>query len=135
MGQDRFARKLQWFKENEKPEAVLLVAGNQVLTKLVIVWGHTRVDRTDDPPPLEDESDHSVWEWLWANVRFSEEELFSGSGLAGTRVEERLRQLVSNRIIYPDGTCNSFVQRYLRQQVLGLLDPKGKGRSVAKAKS
>jgi len=135
MAEDLFTQKLQWFKENEKPEVVLLVADNHALTKIVIAWANTQVDRIDDPPALADESDHSVWEWLWANVRFSKEELFSRSGLVGSSLEQRLDQLISNRIVYPDGTINSFVQRYLRQQVLSLLDPKGKGRMAAKARS
>jgi hypothetical protein len=39
-------------------------------------------------------------------------------------LENKLRKLINNRIIYPDGTVNSFVQRYLREQVVRLFDPK-----------
>lgn len=133
MAEDLFTQKLGWFKENEQPEVVLLVADNHALTKLVIAWGNTQLERIDDPPALTDESGHSVWEWLWANVRFSKEELFSRSGLVGSSLGQRLDQLINNRIIYPGGSINSFVQRYLRQRVLGLLDPKGKRRTTAKA--
>ena len=35
-----------------------------------------------------------------------------------------MRLLIANRILYPDGTANSFVQRYLREQVLELFDAK-----------
>lgn len=37
-----------------------------------------------------------------------------------------MRPLTGNRVLYPDGTVNSFVQRYLRQQVLKLFQTKAK---------
>jgi len=132
MAEDIFAEKLQWFKENEKPEVVLLLADSPALTKMLIAWSTTRVTRVEEPPPLKDASENGVWDWLWANARFSKEELFSKTGLAAYKLEEKLEGLITNRIIYPDGTIHSFVQRYLRQQVVELLDPKAKGRSSAK---
>jgi hypothetical protein len=35
-----------------------------------------------------------------------------------------MKPLIGNRILYPDGTVNSFVQRYLREQVLKFFDTK-----------
>jgi len=132
MAEDIFAQKLQWFKENEKPEVVLLLADSPALTKMLIAWTTTRVTRVEEPPPFNDTSENGVWDWLWANARFSKEELFAKSGLPPHKLEEKLAGLITNRIIYPDGTIHSFVQRYLRQQVVALLDPKAKGRAGAK---
>ena len=39
-------------------------------------------------------------------------------------IEHKLKPLVGNRVLYPDGTVNSFVQRYLRERVLKLFDTK-----------
>ncbi len=39
-------------------------------------------------------------------------------------VERKLKPLIGNRVLYPDGTVNSFVQRYLRERVLKLFDAK-----------
>jgi hypothetical protein len=36
----------------------------------------------------------------------------------------KLRSLIGNRILYPDGTVNSFAQRYLRERVLKLFQAK-----------
>lgn len=41
-------------------------------------------------------------------------------------LENKLKPLIGNRVIYPDGTVNSFVQRYLREQVLKLFEAKPK---------
>ena len=37
-----------------------------------------------------------------------------------------MKPLIGNRVLYPDGTVNSFVQRYLRDRVLKLFEPKVK---------
>jgi hypothetical protein len=44
--------------------------------------------------------------------------------LTARLVERKLKPLVGNRVLYPDGTVNSFVQRYLRERVLKLFDTK-----------
>jgi hypothetical protein len=38
--------------------------------------------------------------------------------------DKKLRTLVGNRVIYPDCTINSYVQRYLREKVLKLFQTK-----------
>ncbi len=38
MGDDLFTQRLQRFKQNENPEAVLLVADDPELTKIVVAW-------------------------------------------------------------------------------------------------
>ena len=38
MSEDLYAEKLAWFKQNEKPEVVLLVADNPERVKLVLAW-------------------------------------------------------------------------------------------------
>jgi len=48
------------------------------------------------------------------------------SVLSSYDIEKRIKPLIANRILYPDGTVNSFVQRYLREQVLKLFDAKHK---------
>ncbi len=77
MPEDVFIQKLEWFKQNEKPEVVLLVADHPELTKIIIAWTNTRVGRAEDGPDLCDESENAAWEWLWANAIFSEEELLA----------------------------------------------------------
>jgi hypothetical protein len=128
MPEDLFAEKLAWFKQNERPEAVLLVADNPERIKLVIAWTNLNVRRVEKLSELTGESENEVWEWLWKNASYSLAELkekisvpFSESGL-----ESKMRPLIGNRVLYPDGTVNSLVQRYLREQVLKLFEAKPK---------
>ncbi|MHC4982122.1 MAG: hypothetical protein ACYTF6_03005 [Planctomycetota bacterium] len=44
-----------------------------------------------------------------------------------------MKKLIGNRILYPDGTVNSFVRRYLREKVLNLFDGRPKKRKNATA--
>ncbi len=128
MNEDLYAEKLAWFKQNERPETVLLVADNPERIRIVVAWSNLDVRRAEKLTELTGESQNEVWEWLWENTKYSQTELiekigvpFSKSGLGG-----KMRPLIGNRILYPDGTVNSFVQRYLREQVLKLFEAKPK---------
>ena len=128
MSGDAFVEKLEWFKQNEKPEVVLLVADSPGLVKIIIAWTNTTVRRTEGVPPPCDDSENSVWEWLWSNATFSEGELLAKSTQSGCRFDQELKKFIGNRILYPDGTVNSFVRRYLREKVLNLFDGRPKKR-------
>jgi len=69
-----------------------------------------------------------VWEWLWENTKYSRAELKEKIGvpLSELSLGIKMRPLIGNRVLYPDGTVNSFVQRYLREQVLKLFEAKPK---------
>ncbi len=128
VNEDLYTEKLAWFKQNERPEAVLLVADNPERIKIVVAWTNLDVRRAEKLTELRGESENEVWEWLWKNAKYPRTELiekigvpFSESGLEG-----KMRPLIGNHILYPDGTVNSFVQRYLREQVLKLFEAKPK---------
>lgn len=128
MRRNAWLDKLNGFKDSERPEAVLLVAGNSQLTGIVVAWTSTNVSRARRLTKCNGSDDETVWHWLWENVRYSKEEFISKSGVAEAAFENKLNALIGNRVLYPDGTINAFVQRYLRAKVLRLLDVKaGKG--------
>lgn len=124
MENDLFAEHLQRFKEKESPEAVLLVANAPDFTEIIVAWTILDVRSINERSPLTGQSDREIWDWLWANARYSLADLAEMSGLTLRLVEQRLKPLISNRVLYPDGTVNSFVQRYLRERVLKLFDTK-----------
>ena len=128
MDEDLFTEKLAWFKQNERPEVVLVVADNPELIKIAVAWTSLDVRRADKLTKLASETESEVWEWLWENARFSRAELKEKISVPFSEIalENKLRPLIGNRIIYPDGTVNSFVQRYLREQVLKLFEAKTK---------
>ena len=82
MSNDMYAEKLAWFKENERPEAVLLVADDPQLTKVVVAWTNTAVRRRETPSKLRGDSEGEVWKWLWENTEYSRQELIAKSALS-----------------------------------------------------
>lgn len=128
MDGDLYAQKLAWFKQNEKPEAVLLVADNPERIRIVVAWTNLEVRCAAKLTELKNESENEVWQWLWENARYSRLELIDRIGIpfSESGLESKMKPLIGNRILYPDGTVNSFVQRYLREQVLKLFDAKAK---------
>ena len=67
-----------------------------------------------------------LWDWLWERAQYSRKELIQKSSLSEYGFDHRMRTLIGNRVLYPDGTVNSYVQRYLREKVLRLFEAKPK---------
>ncbi len=128
MNENLYTEKLVWFKQNEKPETVLLIADNQEFIKIIVAWTNLDVRRTDKPSGLSIESESEIWEWLWENSSFSRVELKEEIGIPFSEValENKMKPLIGNRLIYLDGTVNSFIQRYLRERVIKLFEVKSK---------
>ncbi len=128
MSEDLYAEKLAWFKRNEKPEVVLLVADNPERVKLVLAWTNLNVKHTEKLTELRGEGENEVWDWLWENAKYPKKELVEKIGvpLSELGLESKMKPLIGNRVIYPDGTVNSFVQHYLREQVVKLFEAKPK---------
>ena len=118
--------QLNIVKQNEKPEVVLLIAENPELIKIIIAWTNLEVRKSDTLTALPGDSDNEILEWLWENTRYSITELkiYAGISYAEEILKRRMKLLRGNRIIYPDGTVNSFVQRFLRERVLKLFTTK-----------
>ena len=62
MKEDLYTEKLAWFKQNEKPETVLLVADNTERIKLVIAWTNLNVGCNEKLTELKRESENEIWE-------------------------------------------------------------------------
>ena len=128
MSEAMFAEKLVYFKQNEKPEVVLLVADNPEFIKILVVWPILDVKWEENDSRLPGDSEREVWDWLWKNTRFSLAELKEKADipLADWVLEKKMKPLIGNRVIYPDGTINSYVQRYLKERVVKLFEAKPK---------
>ena len=128
MIEDLHTEKLNWFKQNERPEVVLLLADNPDLIKIVVAWTNLDINRDGKLTDSPGESESEAWEWLWGNATYSLRELKEkiGTSLSEIALENRMKPLIGNRIIYPDGTVNSFAERYLREQVVKLFEAKPK---------
>ena len=128
--------KLAEFKSREKPEVVLLLGDNADLAQITVAWMDMPTSRTKKPPrqPREDDGNR-WWNWLWENTTYSRRELMDKAHLPCQGFDQKLKALIGNRILYPDGTIHSFAQRYLREQVVKLFEknpPRSRGKSKAK---
>ncbi len=121
MAKTDYASELEWFKDNEKPEPTLLVANSPQQIRIVVAWTNTTVKRRKRLTKRPSSSEADRWEWLWENTEFSQDELMAKSAVPQGSFDIRLTALVGNRVLYPDGTVNSFVNRYLHEKVLKLL--------------
>jgi hypothetical protein len=121
-----FAEKLASFKQNEKPEAVLLVADDAQKTKLLIAWTSMEVTRVNGASEPKGETENDIWQWLWKNIHYDSKDLLTKSATSSFGFDQQLKFLIGNRLIYPDGTIHSFVQRYLREKVLQLFSSSAK---------
>ena len=123
---DTYAQYLARFKQNEKPEAVLVIADEPERIRIAIAWTNLDVRHAATLTEQSGESNGEIWSWLWDNSLYSLQELMArvGVSLSEATFRKRLDPLIGNRVLYPDGTVNSFVQRYLRERVLKLFDAK-----------
>ncbi len=136
MSENLFTEKLAWFKQNEKPEAVLMIANNPELIRIIIAWSNLEVKPIEKRTTLSGNSENEVWGWLWENTEFSLTELKEKTGVSYTEsvLEQKMKPLIGNRVLYPDGTVNSFAQRYLRSEVARLFEAKSR-KNVKSARS
>jgi hypothetical protein len=135
MNGEDYAEKLKRFKENERPEAVLRIADDPELTNIVIAWANTTVKTRKAPTRLRSDSEADIWEWLWSNAEYSRLDLIARAGVSEYTFDKRFAVLVGNRILYPDGTLNCFVERYLREKVVKLFDSTAKKSRKAASQS
>jgi hypothetical protein len=105
-----------------------MMADNLELIKIVIAWTSLEVKRVEKLTELKSNTENGVWDWLWENSKFSLPELKEkiGTSFSEFALKNKLKPLIGNRVLYPDGTANSFVQRYLREQVVKLFKRKQK---------
>jgi len=132
MGNQLYYQHLASFKEKEQPEGVLLLADEPQLIRLSVAWTNIHVEAAEQPSGLDDDSKCAIWNWLWDNTHFSKEDLVSNSGAFRSSFDGHIRTLIGNRILYPDGSINTFIQRYLRERVARLFDSKPRGRKAPK---
>ncbi len=134
MNEDIYKEKLVWFKQNEKPEVVLIIANSPELLKIIVAWSNLEVKPTENLPCIVGDSEKEIWDWLWEHSQFSLTELKIKTGVSYSEsvLEQKIKPLIGNRILYPDGTVNSFVQRYLREQVVKMFEvkPRKTGKSI-----
>mgnify|MGYP000990425939 CR=1 FL=1 len=118
------------FKHSEKPEVVLSIIDDLVAARLILAWTTVRVRLPKTISRLPPNDTVEAWEGLWRHCRYPVKELATRAGLSVAATRTKMEELAGNRALYPDGTINSFVERYLRKKVVDILTAK----PISKAK-
>jgi len=126
MTANRWVRTLEHFKSNEQAESVLLVSGSVSLIRIIVAWMNMPIKRRKRLLPFPEGNDEEKWRWLWENTIFSMEELARRLPFADTQLEQKLNALIANRVLYPDGSVHSYVERLLRERILKMYPSTGK---------
>ncbi len=124
MRKDKWLETLEQFKSDERPECVLLVSGSPSLIRIVVAWMGMPVERRRRLT-VQPEDREQQWEWLWQNTVYSPERFVGRLPFSDKDVEQKLRGLIANKVLYPDGTVNGYVERFLRARIVKSLSSAG----------
>lgn len=131
MSKNVWAERLSSFKKRERPETVLLIAGDKESIRIVVAWSEMQVRRRKRLKPFVGADSTNTWQWLWDNAEFSKGDLVRRIPGNTKRTEQKFEALVANQVIYPDGTLHSFVRKYVEEQLLSLFRIRRPKRKVA----
>ena len=108
-------------RESESPDVVLLIAENPEAQRLIVSW--KSLPRSIKQAELEPDTIQEVWDLIEFSVDKWAKIAHVHSGLAKDLAE----MLIENNLIYPDGTLNQYVQKFLNSQVIAkIAKPKAK---------
>ena len=99
---------------------MLLVAGNPELIRIVVAWPQAQAVRAKRLTKFSATSEEDSWAWLWENAHFDREKFLVRIPNSNKRTQANFDALIANRVLYPDGTANRYVERYLKGRVLAL---------------
>jgi hypothetical protein len=114
------AEILKGFKENETPENIVPLVEDAELRNALVAWKSVVVSYRE-PASCEDDSEAAMWNWMWDQVEF---DLSSFAVVAGCQPQHAGRlftRLKGLRMIYPDGTINTFAAKYLQAIIMSKL--------------
>ena len=93
------------------------------MIRLTLAWPNVLLGSKKQPTLFSKQwNEVKRWNWLWENIHFTKKDVYAVVGR--TRLDTKLRSLIANRILYPDGTVHSYVVRFLRSRVVKLLEKK-----------
>ncbi len=113
-------------KSEETPDTILLVADNSIAQKLVVAWKTVEITRPDT------KQDFATMKEVWAAVSFDPKQWYIHAGLAPHENQRIGQSLIANNIVYPDGTVNDLVHKFLNTQVAQLVTKAKSGKNSRK---
>jgi hypothetical protein len=124
MKKNRWLDTLEQFKNDERPECVPFVSGNPSLIRIVVAWMNMPIERRKRLTPFPQDTGQR-WEWLWQNAVYSAARLAKYIPSSDKGLEQKLQALIANKVLYPDGTVNGYVERFLQARTVRMLSAPG----------
>ena len=124
MKKSRWLDTLEQFRNDERPECVLLVSGSPSLIRIVVAWINMSIERRKRLTPFPEDAEQQ-WEWLWQNTVYSTERLAKYMPSSDKELEQKLQALIANKVLYPDRTVNGYVEHFLQARIVKTLSSAG----------
>lgn len=118
-----FGDLLKKFKEGETADSIVPLVEDVDLRNGVVAWKSVIV-RNKGMAECEENSEAAQWEWLWKQVDFDLDNFSTVAGVAKQKVTPLFMRMKGLRLIYPDGTVNSYAMKYLQSIILAKLPKK-----------
>jgi hypothetical protein len=99
-------------KECEPADVVLLISDQPEAQRMLVAWKSLPkkiLEARKNPTCLQD---------IWDNIEFDIEKWSANASVHTGLAKSISKMLISNNLIYPDGSLNSFVQKYLNALVV-----------------
>lgn len=118
-----FGEILAETKKNEDPENIVPLIEDERLRNAVVAWKSVTISfKSNQDCPLTGEV--AQWNWLWSQIEYDQQTFGVVAGLKPQDVEPVLTRLIGLRLVYPDGTINTFAKQYLQAIIMSRLSGK-----------
>ena len=122
-----FGEVLKDFKDNEEPDSIVPIIENEDLRNGIVAWKSVQVQyRGTAAQGCEDKDSVKRWDWMWAQITFDQGKFGVVAGIKAQEVQSLLARLIGLRLIYPDGTINTYARQYLQSIIVSRLKISGR---------
>lgn len=115
-----FGELLAKFKKQETADSIVPLVESVELRNGVVSWKSV-VIKNKGPAECDEEADAAQWEWMWLQVSYDLNNFAVVAGALPQNIGSLFQRLKGLRLIYPDGTINSFAAKYLQSIILAKL--------------
>jgi hypothetical protein len=112
-----FGEVLADFKSNEEAENIVSIIDNDELQNGMIAWKSVQI-RYKTASDCQEKDGTARWDWLWKQIEYDAMGYGIVAGVKATDVGKLLARLNGLRLIYPDGTINTFARQYLQTIIM-----------------
>jgi hypothetical protein len=127
-----FGETLGHFKKIESAESIIPLVDDESLRGAVVAWKSV-VIKYIDASDCGEKNEAAQWNWLWTKVEFDLTSYGVVAGLKPQEVRNVFLRIAGLRLIYPDGTINTYAAKFLQALIMAKLPKPPKQPAAPKA--